>query len=87
MESSLLNKQRTIRTSSNILQIVQLSRNISMDNEQYIPGTTIWRSIGELYGWLCDTSKEHRRTQRKNNLIPQNCRETQSMFQMIKIQF
>ena len=40
MESSLLNKQRTIRTSSNILRIMQLSRDISMNDEQYIPGTT-----------------------------------------------
>ena len=40
MENSLLNKQRTIQTSSDVLQIVQLSRNISMDDEQYILKTT-----------------------------------------------
>ena len=41
MKSSLLNKQKTIQTSSDVLWIVQLSRNISTNNEQYIPGTTI----------------------------------------------
>ena len=40
MESSLLNKQRIIQTLSDVLRIVQLSRNISMDDEQYILGTT-----------------------------------------------
>jgi len=55
---------------------MQLSRDILIDDEQYIPGTTTWRIIGELYERLCDTGKEHGRTQRKNNLIPQNCRET-----------
>ena len=36
MESGLSNKQRTIQTSSDVLQVMQLPRNISMDNEQHI---------------------------------------------------
>jgi len=36
MESDLFNKQRTIRTSSDVLQTMQFPRNISTNNEQHI---------------------------------------------------
>jgi len=36
MESSLFNEQRTIQTKSDILQTMQLTRNISIDNDKYI---------------------------------------------------
>ena len=41
MKSNILNKQRTIRTQSDVFQIIQLTKNISKDNEQYILGATI----------------------------------------------
>ena len=37
MESGLSNKQRTIQIPSNVLQIMQFPKNISMDDEQHIP--------------------------------------------------
>ena len=41
MESSFLNEQGIIQTSSDILWIMQFTKNISMNNEQYIQKTTI----------------------------------------------
>ena len=41
MESSFPNKQRVIRTTSNIFQIMQLTGNISEDVKQHLPETTL----------------------------------------------
>ena len=36
IESSIINEQRTIQTQSDVFWVIQLIRNISKDNEQYI---------------------------------------------------
>ena len=40
MESGLFDKQRTIQTESDVLWTVQLTRNISTDDDKYLPRTT-----------------------------------------------
>ena len=49
MESGISNEQRIIQTKSNVLLIMQLARNISKNDEQYITRTFIQRNIGKLY--------------------------------------
>ena len=39
--SSLFDKQRTIQTKSDVLWTMQLTRNISIDDNKYIPRTAI----------------------------------------------
>ena len=36
IENSIINEQRTIQTQSDVFWVIQLIRNISKDNEQYI---------------------------------------------------
>ena len=55
---------------------MQLARDIPKNNKQYIPGITSQRSIGKLYGRLCNTSQNYGRTRRKNNQIPEDSGET-----------
>ena len=43
MESSILNKQKTIQIQSNVFWIIQLTRNISKNDKQYILGATTQR--------------------------------------------
>ena len=85
MKSSFLNEQRIIQTSGNILWIMQFTRNISMDNEQYIQRTITQRNIGELHGQFCYTNKDNKGIRIKDNLIFKNSRETQPVFQKIKM--
>jgi len=40
MEGRIPNQQRTIRTSSDVLQTMQLVRNLSKNDEQHFPGIT-----------------------------------------------
>jgi len=40
MENSLFDKQRTIRTKSDVLWTIQLTRNISIDDDKYFLRTT-----------------------------------------------
>ena len=40
MESGFFDKQRTIQTESDVLWTVQLTRNISTDDDKYLPRTT-----------------------------------------------
>ena len=87
MEGCILNQQRTIRISSDVLQTMQLTRNISKDDEQHFLGITSQMDIGKLHGRLCNTSKDNEGTGRTNNQIPKNSRETQLVFQTIKMRF
>ena len=64
---------------------MQLARNLSKNDEQYFLGITSWRCTGKLYGQLCNTSKDKRRTGRTNGQVPEDSGETQLVFQMIKI--
>ena len=64
---------------------MQLTRNISKDNEQYFPGITPRRGIGKLHGQLCNTSKDNEGTGRMNNQIPEDSGKTQLVFQTIKM--
>ena len=41
MKSGLFDKQRTIQTENDVLWTVQLTRNISMDDNKYLLRTTI----------------------------------------------
>ena len=41
--------------------------------------------ISQLHGQLYNIGKEYEGTGRKDNLIPQNSRETQSLFQTVKM--
>jgi len=75
MESSILNEQRTIWTQSDVFWIIQLTRNISKNDEQYILGAAIWRSTGKLHGWLYDTCQNKEKTGRKNNILSKDGRK------------
>ena len=50
MKGSLSDKQRIIRTTSDILWIMQFYKNVSKDDKQHILRITPQRSIGQLYG-------------------------------------
>ena len=85
IESHLLDKQRSIQTTSHVFWTMQLARNIPKNDEQYIQGITPQRGTSKLHGQFCHTSKDKERTRRKNNLILEDSRETQLVFQTIKI--
>ena len=65
---------------------MQFVRNIPEDDEQHFPRATSQRSVGKLHGQFCNTSQDHERTGRKNGQILKNSRETQSVFQEVKMQ-
>ena len=67
MEGSFPDKQEIIQTTSNVFQTTQLTRNIPENDEQHFPGTTLWRSVGKLHGWLCYTSQNYKGTQEIND--------------------
>jgi len=69
MKGSIPNKQGTFCAKSNILWIMQLTRNISKDDEQYLSRITTWSSIHQLYGWLCDICQNKEEAGRKNNML------------------
>ena len=50
MESYIFNQQGTIRISSHVFQIMQLTRDIPKDDEQYFLRITSQRYIGKLHG-------------------------------------
>ena len=85
MKSSLFDKQRTIWTKSDVLWTIQLSRNISAHNDKYIPRTITWRNPSKLHGWLHNPSRNRERTRKTHHQISQNSRETQSVFQTVKM--
>jgi len=64
MEGCIPDKQRTIQTTSNVFQTIQLTRNISKDDKQYFSEITPWRGTSKLYRQLCYTSKDKERTGR-----------------------
>jgi len=69
MESSIFNKQGIIQAESNVFWTMQFTRNISMDNEQYIPKAVTQRSTGKLYGQLCNIYQDKEGIQRKKHII------------------
>ena len=85
MESYIFNQQGTIWISSHVFQIIQLTRDIPKDDEQYFLRITSQRYIGKLHGQFCNTSKDNGRTGRKDNQVPEDSRKTQPMFQTIKM--
>ena len=64
---------------------MQLTRNVSTNDEQYILRTAPRRHTGKLYERFCDTSQNHERTRRKNSSIFEDSREAQPVFQKIKM--
>ena len=50
MESCIPNQQRIIRTTSDVLWVMQFTENIPKDDEQYILGITLQRSVSKLHG-------------------------------------
>ena len=87
MESHILDEQRIIQTTGYVLWAIQLARNVPKDDEQYFLGVTLWRNASELYGQLCHTSEDKRRIGGMNNQILEDSRETQFVFQAVKMQF
>ena len=77
MEGSFPDEQRTIRTPSDVLWIMQFTGNIPKNDEQHFPRTTSRRSVGQLHGRLCDSSKGNGRVGRKNDSIPEDSRKAQ----------
>ena len=65
---------------------MQFARNISTNDEQYIPKTATQRHTGKLYGQFRNTSQNHEGTGRKDSSIPENSREAQPVFQKIEMQ-
>ena len=64
---------------------MQFARNISTNDEQYIPKTTPRRCIGKLYGQFRDTSQDHEGTRRKDSSIFEDSKEAQPVFQKIEM--
>ena len=85
MEGRIPDQQRIIRAASNVLWTVQLAGNVSKNDEQYFLRIASWRDISKLYGRLRDTSQNHGGTRRKDNLIFEDSREVQPVFQKIKM--
>jgi len=85
MKDSLLNKQRLIQISSDVFWTLQLIRNLSKDDEQYILRTIVWRSTCKLYRQLCNSSKNNERTRRMKDLLFKNSGEAQLIFQAVKM--
>ena len=87
MKSCISDQQRAIQTTSHVFRTMQFARNVSTNDEQYIPRTAPQRGIGKLYERLCDTSQDHEGTRRKDSTIFKDSREAQPIFQKIKMQF
>ena len=85
MEGGFPYEQRTIRTPSDVLWIIQFTRNISKNDEQHFPRTTSRGSVGQLYGQFCHPSKDNGRIRRMNDSIPEDSREIQFVLQTIKM--
>ena len=75
IESSFLNKQEFIQTTSHVLWTVQLTRNISKDDEQHFLRITLQKSISKLHRQFCHTGKNNEGTRGKNDLILENYRK------------
>ena len=80
MEGRIPHKQRTIRTPSDVLRIMQFTRDISKDDEQHFPRITLGRGVGKLHGQFCHTGKDNGRIGRMNNPIFEDSGKTQSVF-------
>ena len=85
MKGHILNKQRTIWAIGYVFWTMQFTRDVPKNDEQHFLRTTLQRSTSKLYRQFCHTCEDHRRTGRKNNLIFEDSRETQSVFQTIKM--
>ena len=80
MEGHIPNKQRTIQTSNDVLQTMQLTKNLSKNDEQHFLKITSSRYTGKLHRQLCNTSKDNGRTGRTNGQVPEDSKKTQLMF-------
>ena len=85
MESCILNQQRVIRATGHVFRVMQFTGNILENNEQYLPRVTSQRSTGKLHGWFHNIGKNHGITRREDNQIFEDSRETQSVFQKVKM--
>ena len=77
MESGFPHEQRTIRTPSDIFWIMQFTGNIPKNDEQHFPRATSRRSVGQLHGRFCYSSKDNERVGRTDNMIPKNSGKAQ----------
>ena len=80
IENSIINEQRTIQTQSDVFWVIQLIRNISKDNEQYILRIITWRNTSKLYRWLCNTCQNKEGIGRKNNTLSKSGRKHNLCF-------
>ena len=85
MKSYVFNQQRVIQTTGHIFWVMQFTRDIPENDEQYLPRVTSRESTGKLYGQFCNIGKNHERTGRKNGQVFKDSRETQFVFQEVKI--
>ena len=86
MKNSFPDEQEIIQATDYIFQTMQLTRNIPKDNKQHIQRIASQGSIGKLYEQFCHTSQNDEGIRREDNLIIENCRKTQPLFQIIQIQ-
>ena len=66
---------------------MQLARNIPKNDKQHFLGITAWRCTSKLYRWFHNTGKDDGGTGGKNDMIFEDSREAQFVFQVIKMQF
>jgi len=64
---------------------MQFTEDIPKNDEQYLARVTAQRSTSKLYGRLHNTGKNHGRTKRKDDQVFEDSKETQSMFQKVKM--
>ena len=74
-----------IRTPSYVLQTMQFTSNIPENDEQHFLRATSQRSTGKLHGQFHNTSQNYEGPGRKNGQVLKDSRETQSVFQEVKI--
>ena len=65
---------------------MQFTRDIPEDDEQHFPRATSQRSTGKLHGQFHNTGQNHEGTGRKNSQVLKDSRETQFVFQEVKMQ-
>ena len=85
MEGRIFDKERLIQTSSDVFWTMQLIRNISIDDEQYILGIITQRSTCKLHGWFHNLGKNNKGTRGMNSLLFEDSGKTQSVFQEVKM--
>ena len=64
---------------------MQFAREIPEDNKQHFLRAISQRSTGKLYRQFCNTGQNHEGTRGENSQILKDSRETQFVFQEIKM--